>query len=517
MTTFLGELFRSGNPYQYLREILTIFLLFIVLQPLCLKMMISDFSRIENETNSERAYNEYSKIKGKTYQSNISLKGVTNNSILNKNTSPYIELEFINIDLAQAWYHWDSDSNIALVSPYRVAIMGGGYRKLTITAIDYYGTNTTVYFFFYILKLNSNTIFVQQSVNPVFESESFNLSVFVFNLESIPLALTLILLTNDTILYGNSSNFNLAPGSNHNVSVGVKPAHASIHEVDLILLYEGEIYVKLTHSFEVRPFLESPRFWLQILNIILIPLSLIVIISLVVLSRRVLVRLKRKNGALHTAPQIYGNVTEEKEDKVQVDFRSLFTQIFLVFFADEGPTILDYHSRIPFEHDKIDILQTKILARAAASYQPSEELFGHLYGPDVFFTRGRAIWFNWKVRNPFSQDPRVRKEEGARSTIFCVYETKFDQIIKKSESIIEDILTQFISEMTDVSEIIKRILQNSSEEITEIEYQNFLETRGSGQLTRQLDVLISDHISRYWRESTNSKQDNVISSNDNEN
>ncbi|MHA2202842.1 MAG: hypothetical protein ACW991_04065 [Candidatus Hodarchaeales archaeon] len=524
MTSFSGDLFRSESHYQYLRMIFIFFLLFVtILQPVSVKMMIiispsiinENSSRTFTETSSERGnneeheYSDNSGINSKIHLSNnISLSGVTNNSILNKNVSPYINLEIMDINLAQAWYQWDSDSNIVLTSPFRVAIMGEGYRKLSITTIDYYGINTTVNFFFYILKLNANTIIVQQSVNPTFESESFNITVFVFNLELIPLALTLVFFSNDTLLFGNSSDFNLSPGSNQNISVGIKPLHTSIHDLDLVLLHEGEIYIELTHSFEVRPFIESPRFWQSILNIIIIPVSLIVIIILVVLGRRVHMRFNRMKGAFpsQTTPLSNRTFTQEKQgvNIVQVDFRSVFTQIFLVFFADEGPLILDYHSRIPFDHDKIDILQTKILARTTASYQPSEELFGHLYGPDVFFTRGRAIWFNWKVRNPFSHDPRVSKEKGARTTIFCVYETKFDQVIKKSERVIEDILIQFISEMTDVTEIIKQILQNPGEEISELEYLNFLETRGSGQLTRQLDVLLSDHISRNWKDTKNS-------------
>ncbi|MFX1512324.1 MAG: hypothetical protein ACFFCQ_07045 [Promethearchaeota archaeon] len=185
-----------------------------------------------------------------------------------------------------------------------------------------------------------------------------------------------------------------------------------------------------------------------------------------------------------------GVASQSQEEK-------LFWQIFLLFFSDSGPTIIDWHSIREFTDD-LDVLAGLIQMRTVGAVKDETEVFGSLCGPDTFPSGGRAVWFSWLIENQFSTDQRIL-EHGAQTTLICVYDPKHNQIINKSREVIEEVMQQISSQFSKIEEAILRIQQLQNTEITEEHYKQILATKGSGELTRQVDTVLTEKILQHWK------------------
>jgi hypothetical protein len=181
----------------------------------------------------------------------------------------------------------------------------------------------------------------------------------------------------------------------------------------------------------------------------------------------------------------------------------LFWHLFLVYFADRGPIILDYHTTRPFDED-LDGLAAVLQVRSTGALQEKvlkkeREVYGSLCGPDAFPTGGRAVWFNWFMQDKYAKDPRILAH-GATTTLYCVFDPKDEEIINKSRTVIDDVLQQITTQLTDIDEVILRLLQPPDGVITAEYYTQLKTLESTGELTRQIDTILTKQIIRHWQE-----------------
>lgn len=182
--------------------------------------------------------------------------------------------------LESVWYQWDSDENATLTELSLTAIDSPGWHTLVIYANDSWGWTKSQLYSFYIL--GSPLLEIKQEPSIVYSGENFIYSFTVTNQESISLNLTLLAYgVDDDVLQGNGSLINLGAGESKLVELTIKPKHASIHQVLITLLYNGEIYYQYPFNFDVNPQWMSPRFYVPfIIAPILLILILIVVTSI---------------------------------------------------------------------------------------------------------------------------------------------------------------------------------------------------------------------------------------------
>jgi hypothetical protein len=92
--------------------------------------------------------------------------------------------------------------------------------------------------------------------------------------------LTLVLFgTEDEVLTGNNSQILLDPGENKAIEIKIQPIHASTHQLEIYLLYEGLTYYTETLKFNVAPQWLSPRFLFPIFLVSIILLLIILVVG----------------------------------------------------------------------------------------------------------------------------------------------------------------------------------------------------------------------------------------------
>ncbi|MFX0051161.1 MAG: hypothetical protein ACFFAJ_17440 [Candidatus Hodarchaeota archaeon] len=198
------------------------------------------------------------------YSPLVELQSSLNNSII----IPLTEIKFLIMDptLTSVWYQWDSLGNSSLLSPFIVkAINSSGFHMLTVGARDSWNNITIKTYCFYIL----GSISVEITRNPpsiVYSGENFIYSFTIINTQPISLNLLLIVIgLEDDVLTGNGSQIVLNPGENTTIELEIRPKHASIHQLEIYLLYEGLVYYSEILQFNVAPQWMSPTFLFQVL------------------------------------------------------------------------------------------------------------------------------------------------------------------------------------------------------------------------------------------------------------
>lgn len=208
----------------------------------------------------------------------ITIHSPSNNSVIIPMTN--IEFHISDLTLSHVWYQWDSQEKTFLGAPYVVeAVNSTGPHVLIVTACDSWNLTTVHTFIFYILSPASIQT-IQPLPTTAYSGERFIYAFSVTNTETIPLNLTVVVLNAaDDVLRGNNTQFILNPGENQTIEVELHPKHASLHQLELLLLHEDLVYYHTILNYTVAPQWMSPRF----LQPLMITLFLVILIGAVAL------------------------------------------------------------------------------------------------------------------------------------------------------------------------------------------------------------------------------------------
>ncbi|MHA2253168.1 MAG: LVIVD repeat-containing protein, partial [Candidatus Kariarchaeaceae archaeon] len=192
-----------------------------------------------------------------------------------------IQLTIVDTTFISSWYQWDSDDTAPLDDPFIVlSINESGWHALTVNANDSWGIVSTRIFSFYILGSPEVEV-TQLPPSTAFDGESFLVVFKITNSEPVPLDLTLIIFGfNDDIIEGNNSHIYLNPTETRSIEIRIKPKHASIHELEIVIYLRNEIFFQYTLAFSVEPTWMSPRFYIPFIIFPVLVILLVFIIGL---------------------------------------------------------------------------------------------------------------------------------------------------------------------------------------------------------------------------------------------
>jgi hypothetical protein len=180
--------------------------------------------------------------------------------------------------------------------------------------------------------------------------------------------------------------------------------------------------------------------------------------------------------------------------------------VFIQTFIDSGPVILDYFSTDPLEENLTTLaLRFQLRVVEGLDTEKQKTIYNELCGPDSAVTGNRTIWYNWRIKNQFSNDKRIL-EHGTPLSVFLIYERKDEDSINTSRGVIEEVFSKISSDFRSIDEILKKIFGSDYDNGLKC-YQEVINNPESRYFAKNLIEVVTQAITQHYKEISKSLPD----------